>query len=175
MPGGKRRGTTSRRSPNCFPLISGISRKKPVMLPPGRARVLIHPLAMGSLSKSWATMGILLVASLAAATRTGPLGATITSTLSPTRSRAAGSSSSGLKLASRNSMRTFLPSVYPASVRPRRNAASRGRVCGAAGRLEGEEADHRHRRLLRVHGEWPSDGRPSNYFDEIASSHLLPP
>ena len=124
-----------------------MSRKKPVMLPPRRARVLIHPLARGSLSKSWATMGMLLVASLPAPTRTGPPGATITSTLSRTRSRAAGSNSFGVKLASRNSMRTFLPSVSGLGETPPERGKHR-LSRGAAGRLVGEEADHRHRRLL---------------------------
>jgi hypothetical protein len=44
----------------------------PVTLPPGRASDLANPFAMGSLSRSIATMGIVLVACTAAATEAGP-------------------------------------------------------------------------------------------------------
>src|SRR5262249_42466296 len=37
-----------------------------------------------------------------------------------------------------------------------------------------EEPDHRHRRLLRARGERPCNGRTSNDFNEVASSHCLP-
>ena len=55
-------GTASLRSSICLPPSSGISRKNPVRLPPGRARLLTHPFATGSLSRSMPTIGILLVA-----------------------------------------------------------------------------------------------------------------
>ena len=41
-----------------MPLISGMSRKNPVTLLPGRARLATHPLATGSDSRSTPTIGI---------------------------------------------------------------------------------------------------------------------
>ena len=67
---------------------SGKSRNTPVMLPPGRARVAATPLAIGSVSKSTATTGMVRVADRAAFSTRGPL-AMITLTFfamtSPTR------------------------------------------------------------------------------------------
>jgi hypothetical protein len=45
-------GTASISSSICLPPNSGISRKNPVTLPPGRATLLTNPLATGSDSKS---------------------------------------------------------------------------------------------------------------------------
>lgn len=58
------RGMISSSSPTCLPLSSGISRNIPVILPPGRPRLLAYPFAMGSFSKSIPTMGMLAVALL---------------------------------------------------------------------------------------------------------------
>ena len=96
-------GNTSLSSSICFPLISGKSRNTPVMFPPGWARVSTNPIAMGSLSKSIATIGTLLVAFLTAANACGPL-AKITSTLSRTKSAASSGSSSDL-------LRGYRPSI----------------------------------------------------------------
>jgi hypothetical protein len=59
-------GTASLRSSICLPPSSGISRKKPVKFPSGRARLLTHPRATGSLSRSMPTIGIVLVAFITA-------------------------------------------------------------------------------------------------------------
>ena len=80
------RGTISLSSPICFPLNSGRSRNIPVILPPGRAKLLTYPFATGSLSKSMATMEV-VVAFLAAAPASGVV-AEMAFTLSRTRSPA---------------------------------------------------------------------------------------
>src|SRR5215813_7809827 len=78
--------TISFSSSSCFPLISGPSVHKPVMLPPGRARLAIKPLATGSMS--WViTTGTTVLASLAAWVDKPPV-VTITSTLRPISSEA---------------------------------------------------------------------------------------
>jgi hypothetical protein len=65
-PGFESVGTTSLRSSICLPPSSGRSRNSPVKLPPGRAKLLTHPLATGSFSKSIPTIGIVVVAFIAA-------------------------------------------------------------------------------------------------------------
>ena len=66
---------------------SGKSRNTPVTLPPGRARLPTHPLAIGSLSRSIAITGITFVAPLAACTAVGPA-AMMASTVPFTKSAA---------------------------------------------------------------------------------------
>src|SRR6516225_9292258 len=59
-------GTASLSSSICLPPSSGRSRNIPVRLPPGRARLLAHLFATGSLSRSSPTIGIVVVALIAA-------------------------------------------------------------------------------------------------------------
>jgi hypothetical protein len=59
-------GTASFKSSICLPPSSGRSRKNPVRLPPGRPVLFAHLFAMGSLSRSIATIGIALVALISA-------------------------------------------------------------------------------------------------------------
>jgi hypothetical protein len=66
---------------------SGISRKSPVKLPPRRARLLTHPFATGSLSRSMPTVGIVSVSFNTARIAYGAA-ATITLHLRATSSRA---------------------------------------------------------------------------------------
>src|SRR5690348_846788 len=69
-----------------LPTNSGVRLDKPVTLPPGRARLITSPSATGSPTVA-KTMGMLLVACLAARAAIVPV-ATITSTLSATSSAA---------------------------------------------------------------------------------------
>ena len=83
--------------PSAIPAISaeaGKSRNIPVILPPGRALLTINPLPTGSLSRSPATMGTVMVAARAARTAIGPV-AWIKSTLRPMRSAANAASNRG--------------------------------------------------------------------------------
>src|SRR6266508_1721733 len=102
---------------SCFPLSSARSRNIPVMFSPGRARLLMNPSAMGSLSRSMPMIGIVLVAAFTALTTHLPL-AKIASTLSRTRSAARSGKSSGLPSAYRCSKAMFCPSTYPDSRSP---------------------------------------------------------
>ena len=65
MPTRDARGIASLRSPICFPTTSVEMVVRPVMFPPGRARLAMSPLATGS-NTFTITIGIVLVASLAA-------------------------------------------------------------------------------------------------------------
>src|SRR5262249_26293147 len=65
-PGLESLGTTSLRSSICLPPRSGRSRNSPVKLPPGRAKLLTQPLETGSFSRSIPTIGIVVVAFIAA-------------------------------------------------------------------------------------------------------------
>lgn len=78
-----RPGTASPSSSRSLPLISGMSRKTPVMFPAGRARLATNPAATGSLSRSTATTGTLDVRRCAAMMPCG-LVTTSTSTPAPT-------------------------------------------------------------------------------------------
>ena len=80
-------GTASLSSCKHFAAKSGKSRNTPVTLFRGRARLSIHPLATGSLSRSIAITGISAVASFAAWTAGGPT-ATMARTRSLTKSAA---------------------------------------------------------------------------------------
>ena len=113
---------TSLSNCSCLPLSSGRSRNTPVILPPGCAKLRTNPIATGSLSRSTATVGMWLVACLAAASAAAPR-TKRTSTLSRTRSAASWDSRSGLPSACRYSTTTFRPSVYPNSPSPCLNAS----------------------------------------------------
>ena len=116
-------GTISFKSSSCFPLISGERVAKPVMFPPGRARLATNPLPTGSGSCAM-TIGIVEVASLTARVTVGPA-ETMTSTLRRTSSAAISLRRSSFPSAERHSMIMFLPSTYPSSRRPWRNASMR--------------------------------------------------
>ena len=81
----------------------------PVTLPPGRARLATNPLPTGS-GSCLMTMGIVLVASLAAWVTVAPP-VTMRSTLRRTNSAASSGSRSGFPSEYRYSMGMFFPSV----------------------------------------------------------------
>src|SRR5215813_2439549 len=118
-------GTISFRSSNRLPLISGARVDSPVIFPPGRARLVTDPWATGSTSPAM-TMGIVLVASLAARVAPPPPPVTITSTFNRTNSAARAERRSSSPSACRYSMTMFFPSTYPSSRRPSWNASVRG-------------------------------------------------
>src|SRR5215471_10786372 len=118
-------GTISFRSSNRLPLISGARVDSPVIFPPGRARLVTDPWATGSTSPAM-TMGIVLVASLAARVAPPPPPVTITSTFNRTNSAARADRRSSFPSACRYSMTMFFPSTYPSSRRPSWNASVRG-------------------------------------------------
>ena len=94
------------------------------MLPPGRAKLAIIPVATGSVSKSNATMGMVAVAARTASA-TGVLTAAITSTFWSTNSIAIGASRVGSPLAKREMNSTSSGTRYPAARNPPRNASIR--------------------------------------------------
>ena len=71
-------GTNSRSSPNLFALKSVLDGLTTVMLPPGRLKEATRPALTGSLAT--ATIGIVLVADLAARAETLPPTETIIAT-----------------------------------------------------------------------------------------------
>jgi hypothetical protein len=155
-----------------FPLNSGISRNIPVILPPGRASLLTYPIASGSLSKSSATTGMLVVTFLTAATDCG-VGAKITFTLSRTRSPASSVINSGLKFVKRYSIARFLPSVARfRQTPPECGNQIRDRL---GPRRVVEEADHQSRRLLRARSERPYRRAGNHRYEVIAPYISLPP
>ena len=87
-------GRISLRICRCFPLNSERSRNIPVMLPPGRAMLAANPASTGSISRSIPVIGIVRVASFAAAKAEVPR-AKITSTLRSASSDASFGKSSG--------------------------------------------------------------------------------
>ena len=87
-------GTVSFRSSSRFPSSSGARVDNPVMFPPGRARLATNPVPTGSPSLVM-TMGIVVVASLAARVAAGPA-ETMMSTLRRTSSAARSGSRSNL-------------------------------------------------------------------------------
>src|SRR5262245_22726643 len=121
-PYGRLLGTVSLRSSNRFPYNSGPPVVSPVILPPGRARLLTRPALMGSLTDV-KTIGIVLVAFLAARAGPAPSVATRTSTLRPISSVARSASRSSFPSARRYSIRIFFPSAYPSSRSPCRKAS----------------------------------------------------
>ena len=80
-------GTSSRRSSNLFAPNSAPKKLVPVRLPPGRARLATRPRLTGS-SPTLKTMGIVVVAALAANGEGMPPVATITATWRRTNSPA---------------------------------------------------------------------------------------
>ena len=102
-------GTTSLRSCSRLETRSGEKSVRPVMLPPGRAKLATKP----SLTGSWLfpmTIGMVRVACCAARI-VGEVAVRITSTGRWTSSAARSGSRSNLPSADRNSMDTFRPST----------------------------------------------------------------
>ena len=97
------------RSSSCLPLISGDRFERPVIFPPGRARLATNPEPTGSLSFA-ITMGIVAVASLAGRVAAAPA-VTITSTLRCTNSAARLGRRSRSRSANRYSTRMVLSST----------------------------------------------------------------
>src|SRR5262249_34507356 len=117
-------GINSTSSSSRFSTSSPINSVTPVILPPGRERLVTMPNLTGS-SPIEMTIGIVEVAALAASAATAPPAATITATFRRTKSSAMAGSRSYLPLAHANSTRTFVPSVYPACFKPSRNGAEK--------------------------------------------------
>ena len=160
-------GTSSQSSSTR--LAANPCRLTPVRLPPGRARLATRPIATGSPSV-WKTTGIVEVACFAASAEASPPSVTITSTLRPTRSAAkAGSRSSGPPPSDIRSQR-FVPrrSRFRSAPRGKRRASAEPGVVRRGG---GEEADHRHRLLLRARRWWAPPATPASKTQKIAASH----
>jgi len=120
-------GTISRRSSSRFATNSVVKILIPVRLPPGRARLATRPSRTGS-SATTKTMGIVVVAALAAKAERGPPVAAMTATCRRTNSAASAGSRSYWPSAQRYSFATFSPSTKPASFRPWRNTRRRPAV-----------------------------------------------
>jgi len=102
-------GTVSLSNSNRFPLSSGLMDVSPVRFPPGRATLAMSPFSTGALT-SVKTMGIVVVAALAAVAVLFP-STTSTSTWSPTNSAASAGSRSVTSSADRCSMTRLVPSI----------------------------------------------------------------
>ena len=101
-------GTASLRSCSLLPAKSRAMSVNPVTLPPGRARLATNPCRTGSSLTFPITMGIVLVASLAACVGERPT-VTMQSTWRPTSSAASCGCWSSLPLANRHSIIRFFP------------------------------------------------------------------
>src|SRR6266446_6424690 len=115
-------GKASLSSSNRLPSRSAVMRLRPVIFPPGRARLETSPPPTGS-PKEANTMGIVGLAFLAAKIP-GPV-VTMTSTLRLTSSAARSGSRSSFASVYRYSMTMFFPSTYPSSRSRWRNASTR--------------------------------------------------
>src|SRR5260370_20524177 len=78
-------GASSRNISNCFATSSAVWKLTPVALPPGRLRLATRPSLTGSMALT-NTIGMAVVAALAAKTEGPPPVAAITATLRRTRS-----------------------------------------------------------------------------------------
>src|SRR5262249_22363045 len=96
----------------------------PVTLPPGRARLSTRPASTGSSPAPSKTMGIILVAFIAARTAGSPDTKRI-STLSRSSSAASSGGRSDFPSAYRYSMDMFCPSLYPRSLSANRIPSTR--------------------------------------------------
>ena len=105
-------GRTSRKSSSRLPARSGAWNDRPVILPPGRARLTTKPLPSGSSAKA-KTIGMTDVACFAARTAAPPV--TMTSTLSRTNSAAMSAKRSLRPSPQRYSIATVRPSIQPSS------------------------------------------------------------
>jgi hypothetical protein len=103
-------GVTSLSNSSHFPTRSLVTLDNPVTLPPGRAKLLTSPSAIGSPTTP-NTIGTVVVACLAARAATVPPAVRMTSTLRATSSAARTGSRSIFPSAQRYSIRTLLPST----------------------------------------------------------------
>src|SRR5262249_45752061 len=122
-----------------LPLSSSEKLLKPVMFPPGWAKLATNPVLTGSDTRA-ITMGIVEVARFAARDA-WVLMATITSTLRRTSSSARSRSGSLLAPANRHSIETLRPSSYPRSRSPCLRASR-----GPGGAVPGESTPTRNTR-----------------------------
>src|SRR5947209_3205005 len=118
-------GTSCRASSSRFPVISDVNKFRPVALPPGRLRLATRPNLTGS-SPPRKTIGIVVVAALAASAEVVPVVA-ITATERCTKSDASAGRRSNLPSAHLYSITTLRPDV------PRFGQALA--VCGQKGRI----------------------------------------
>ena len=117
-------GSNSRSNAKRFCTSTSKKIFMPVALPPGRLRLATRPSLTGS-SGILNTIGILVVAEIAARAAGIFPGAAITATPWRTRSSASSGNRSYWPSAQRYSIETFWPSVNPVSPSPRRKALSR--------------------------------------------------
>jgi hypothetical protein len=118
------RDTICVSSSKYLPIKSAVLSVTPVMLPPGRARLVTIPLPTGS-ATNVTTMGMVVVACFAARAA-GVDAVTMTSTLSLTRSAAKADSRSWRPDAQRYSTAIFLPSTQLSSRNPRKRSIKIG-------------------------------------------------
>ena len=119
-------GTASFSISSRLPASCGEKKDKPVMLPPGRARLAARPSCTGSPTAA-KTIGIVVVARFAASAASVPPAVTMISTLRATSSAARAGNRSSLSSAQRYSIATFRPSTYPFSLNPRRKTSTNDR------------------------------------------------
>jgi hypothetical protein len=142
------------------------------MLPPGRLRLATRPVWTGS-PPPLKTIGMVVVADLAADAAAVLPGVAMTATRRRTRSAA-------------NSGRPIIiivrPSVFDGHVAAlnitgfaQSLAECRHEMCVRLGRPALEEPDHRHRPLLRARNERPCRCRAAEKRDELAPSHVCSP
>ena len=141
----------------------------PVRLPPGRARLATRPSLTGS-SPTTKTMGIVVVAALAAnAAAVLPVVA-ITATCRRTNSAASAGSRSILTLGpavfDRHVLALDIAGFLQALAKCAQAVRERVRRCAV------EKPDHRHRRLLRARRERPRR-RAAEQRDELAPLHSI--
>jgi len=117
-------GSNACSTSNRFGTISTFKLVTPVRFPPGRFRLSTNPTLIGSTATA-NTIGIVVVAALAATAPGVPLAATITFTRRWTRSAASAGNRLTTSCAQRYSIATFWPSTYPASFNPSRNTPKR--------------------------------------------------
>ena len=114
-------GTNSCSNSSRFGVTSTFVWVTPVTVPPGLFKLATRPSLTGS-PETAKTIGIVVVATAAACTP--GVFAKITAIRRRTRSAANAGSRSYWPSAQRNSITTFWPSTYPASLRPSRNAVT---------------------------------------------------
>jgi hypothetical protein len=150
----RRPGTTSRKSSSRLRAVSVCCCDRPVMLPPGRARLTTRPVPIGSPDAA-VTIGMTDVACLAVDLEPdefgGDLGEALFGTFRPAVLDCDGAALDPAKLT-----QPLQKSGYPLSL---------GRTCARA------QEPNRLRRLLRARGEWPCHRRAAEDRDELAPLH----
>ena len=143
----------------------------PVALPPGRARLATRPSLTGS-SAARKTIGIVVVAALAAIAAAVPMAA-ITATCRRTNSAASAGSRSILILRPAVFDRYVLALDIAGLLQALAKSAQTVRAC--VRRCGVKEPDHRHRRLLRPRRERPRRRRAAEQRDELAARVIRSP